>query len=196
MALQQELVEVALPVVCFRRPCPELLPEERYRPTHHPRLMGRGQSSLRLALSSIEVSMRIQLLLLVGFTLLSVPVQAGQGEQITQRAGNPRPTELNINPVGSFSVNQNGKLDSGTKLVFTLKGPPGAQATIVFPNIKSTIPMQEVKTGVYEAQYTVQPKDKFSQNTVVQANLKQENSTSVTKLRLGDKPSGVVFPRS
>jgi hypothetical protein len=60
-----------------------------------------------------------------------------------------------------FEVAPVDKLDPGVDLKFTLVGTPGGRASVGIQGVNRDIAMKEVKSGVYEASYTVRRLDHF-----------------------------------
>jgi hypothetical protein len=59
--------------------------------------------------------------------------------------------------VTGFNVDARGPVRDGEKLVATLTGTPGGQATFSIPGVVDAVPMNEVSPGVYRGSYTVLP---------------------------------------
>lgn len=64
----------------------------------------------------------------------------------------PRPREIVIS---SFDVSETGWLQPGAVVRFTLRGTPGGEATVHIPGVLRELDMDEVRSGVYEARWTV-----------------------------------------
>lgn len=75
--------------------------------------------------------------------------------------------------INSFRVKPVEDLTPGSELIFILEGTPKSKATVTIQDIASNIPMREVRSGYYEARYTIRSQDRISNNTAIQANLEQ-----------------------
>lgn len=101
---------------------------------------------------------------------------------------NPQPSLLmaqqaDAPQIDSFTVNSVEELTPGTELIFTLQGTPSSRATITLGNSATNLPMREVDLGVYEGRYTIRSSDRFSDSTVVRANLQQGDRVSSIRLQ-------------
>jgi hypothetical protein len=66
--------------------------------------------------------------------------------------------------IQSFNVDRSGFINSGTDIRFTMRGTPGGVATLTIPGIQDGIPMREVSSGIYVADWIV-PADRGGVDT-------------------------------
>lgn len=77
--------------------------------------------------------------------------------------------------ISSFSVEPVESLTPGSELVFTLEGTPKAKVTMNIQGVASNITMREVRSGYYQARYTIKSQDDITDSTKVRANLQKGN---------------------
>ncbi|MDB5866373.1 MAG: hypothetical protein JWO70_4179 [Betaproteobacteria bacterium] len=81
-----------------------------------------------------------------------------------------------------FNVAPVDKLDPGVDLKFTLIGTPGARAAVNIQGVNRDVAMTEVKSGQYEASYTVRRLDHFPPSGNIVARLEAGGQTARTRL--------------
>ena len=69
-------------------------------------------------------------------------------------------------------------LEAGDKLIVTMTGTPGGEATFDIGNLKTGISMKEGKPGVYTGEYTVAKDDKAENNVIICSLKKGTQKTS------------------
>lgn len=84
--------------------------------------------------------------------------------------------------IDSFSIRPVRELAPGAELIFTLLGTPNSNATMTISGVATNLKMQQIEPGVYQSRYTVRSQDKIDKDTVVRANLMQDNRISSTRL--------------
>ncbi|GFE69930.1 hypothetical protein [Chroococcus sp. FPU101] len=85
--------------------------------------------------------------------------------------------------ISSFSVESVDDLSPGRELVFSLEGTPKSKVTMSIGTVASNIPMREVRSGYYEARYTIRSQDRITDQTAIQANLQQGNRGATARLQ-------------
>jgi len=58
--------------------------------------------------------------------------------------------------VSSFTTNTKGRVRGGQRIVATLQGTPGGQASFSIPGVVDAVPMKEASPGVYRGSYPIQ----------------------------------------
>lgn len=91
--------------------------------------------------------------------------------------------QYNTPQIDSFTVDRVNRLTPGSKLTFTLEGTPNSRATLTIGNVARNITMQEIEPGVYQGRYTIRSADRFSENTIVRANLQRGDRISSARLQ-------------
>jgi hypothetical protein len=80
-----------------------------------------------------------------------------------------------------FTVAPIENVDPGAELRFSLTGMPGGRAEVEIPGLSKSIPLKEVRSGVYEGGYTVRQQDKLTPSRPLVAKLSQgEKSVKVS----------------
>ncbi|MEG3437263.1 hypothetical protein V0288_09045 [Pannus brasiliensis CCIBt3594] len=77
--------------------------------------------------------------------------------------------------IDSFRVEPIDRPAPGRELVFTLEGTPNARVTVNIGDIARNLPAREVRSGYYEARYTIRDRDNFNGNVPVRADLQAGN---------------------
>jgi hypothetical protein len=105
------------------------------------------KSSLR------TVSAAALLLAAFGAAGIATPAAAQPGQAATRPAAGPR---LQIE---RFVMHADGEIRPGRELRFRLRGDPGVEAWVEIPGVK-LVQLTEVRPGLYEGSYVVQPRDR------------------------------------
>ena len=84
--------------------------------------------------------------------------------------------------VTGFEMDPIDRVAAGAELFFSVKGTPGARATVRVAGVSRAIVLQEVEDGVYEGSYTLRPKDRATPNSAATVSLKRANRTTVTTM--------------
>lgn len=119
----------------------------------------------------------------VALSLLSSIVVLPGLAQANPTPANWTAQQVTTPQIDSFTVSSVDQLTPGTELIFVLQGTPNAEATLTIGNIATNLPMQEIEPGVYEGRYTIRSRDQISENTVVRANLQQNDQISSVRLQ-------------
>jgi outer membrane lipoprotein SlyB len=78
-----------------------------------------------------------------------------------------------------------GPLVAGSDLVFTLRGTPGAKASVKIAGVTGRVYLEETRDGVYEGNYAIKTVDRIAPDSKVTAHL-----------RSGDRRSSAVLGKS
>lgn len=106
--------------------------------------------------------------------LAFMPLAFMPGEAAAQRQFAPPGVPV----ITGFDVEQARRLTPGTVLLFTLRGTPGAMATIGVDGQSSRYYLNELEPGLYQGTYTLRSADRFTGNTLVNANLRLGNQVA------------------
>jgi hypothetical protein len=87
--------------------------------------------------------------------------------------------------IRSFDMDKTGYLRAGDRVVYTLQGNPGGEATMQIPGVTDTIPMAEVQPGRYQA-IVVVPNNAMTLS----------KATAVARLRLGSQETVLQSSRN
>lgn len=98
--------------------------------------------------------------------------------------------------IDDFNVVPVDSLRPGTELVFTLQGTPRARASVTISNVVTNLPLQEIEPGIYEGRYTIRSRDRFTDTTVVRANLQKGDRISSVRLQEPLVSTGTSFPNN
>ena len=88
----------------------------------------------------------------------TVSINTPSGQSVIYNPPQPIPNPPNYGnmaAISSFSADRDGFLKPGTRVLFTLNGTQGGQASLEIPGIADNIPMRETNPGTYETQWTV-----------------------------------------
>ena len=113
--------------------------------------------------------------------ILDESILAGAPTRAARAAATPA-----LPRIDSFEVDPPTRLQSGEQLFFTLRGTPGAKASLRIVGVKGKLLMEEVQNGVYEETYTIKDRDRISAGATVTATLQQgtRNVSAVLGQRL------------
>jgi hypothetical protein len=95
--------------------------------------------------------------------------------QRSPRRGEPPPPAAAQGPsIERFSVAPIDRIEPGAELKFTLLGTPRGNASFTIEGVATNLPMREVKSGVYEGDYTIRRQDKFPAAVSIVATLEAD----------------------
>ena len=106
--------------------------------------------------------------------------------------------------VDGFDVEPVKQLAPGVELDFTLRGTPGAAATLGIDGAQHRLVLEETQFGVYQGTYTVSTRDRIAPDSRVTANLRLGNRVASAVLddplvagtpRPASTPAGAAGPR-
>ena len=84
--------------------------------------------------------------------------------------------------IASMGVEQVKRLSPGTVLAFSLNGTPGADVSLQIAGATATVPMSEVRPGVYEGSYTIAQRDRLTSASRVTAQVVKDGQTASATL--------------
>lgn len=123
---------------------------------------------------------RKQLLLLSSSILLSLSALTPAAARPTY--AQPAAATAAAPRVDGFDVEPVRQLAPGSDLAFTLRGTPGASATIAIDGARRSFTLDETQLGVYEGTYTVSTRDRITPESRVTANLRLGNRVATAVL--------------
>ncbi|MES2936437.1 MAG: hypothetical protein V4864_02070 [Pseudomonadota bacterium] len=81
--------------------------------------------------------------------------------------------------VYSLALNADNGISPGSHLDITVEGSPGAQASVRLASTGITVPLRQVRGGVYRGGYTVRSADRIDPTAMLQARLTRGNQTTL-----------------
>ena len=114
------------------------------------------------------------LIALAAFLPLTLLPGTARAQQNSTAAGAPR--------IDGFDVEAVRQLSAGNELQFTLYGSPGGTASVRIGGATGNLIMDEVESGVYEGTYTIDRRDRITNDSTATANLRVGNQVASSVL--------------